>query len=808
MMSPIRSAWFILVAQFLVAPLAMGITPEDVVTTAQRLDSRKLDTQRSFEASGQVLEREGFTSSFSEGRFFPIVRDDGRIVGLMFQGKGEVEFKPPEGMERRGWDHLTKNLSTKMPISAAHLRFTDGTLLELQGERAWEPIKDSAGTNFRTFESRSTLLEDPRWSRSNPHLITDQLMDLLGGGHVGGHLLADFRPTGATSGSWISSLENPRGALVVGERNALFMTSADGDAPPEVNVLASWGDSEHAGMPFDVASTDIDITFPTRTRGDRNMVDASVTAKLDIVSLGQGGPLKALLLELEPERLLCTAQSDFDRIKLTKVVDGEGRSLGAVQRGNRLFVRLAEPVERGQSVQVSISYRGPMTQGIKAEIPDVYFSELGPWAWYPRNIHPDRFASRVEAHMPRYMRAVAPGDLQEERKEKDGWHFVFSEPSGVSNLTLVVGDLLRAPDEDHGANPKIIVWYALGQEKELKGATKPIRQMVEFVSSVWGPYPYSTLHVVENRPDPAMNWQMSGDSLSGQWSCLPPAQVQPWQGWAEGPSGMMLSASPTTAPSKTLIEAKNLDQLFVNPVEVGSYNRIVDLTRQWWGHMVPPKSARDLWITEALAAWTGTMFVRAGVGAAAFKERLETQRRLMTESAGESAPLARGALLGRQFAPQVWGRGPLSFLWLADRVGIKVFFNALNGLINRASGQGITLELLVETLATYSDSAVADQFRFFAENNDLPEIEYTTTINKESGEVTIVFQQVQEGFLPVDIPLEFVINRKQREHQFAYLTSPKTVFRWTPSKKVKRVIVDPMGSAMVSSLKKVKDLAP
>jgi len=807
-MSAGRLACFLLTAVLLAPCIAGGVTPEEVVATAERLDSGKLDTQRSFTAEGQNLEREGFVSTFTEGRFFPIVRDDGRVVGLVFDGKGDVEFRPPEGLERQGWDHLTDNLATTMPFSAAYFRFTDGTLLDLQGERPWEDVKDSSGANYRLFAARSGLYEDPRWSRYNPHLVTDQLMDLLGGGHVGGHLLAEFRLAGPGVTTWVSALQNPRGALVVGEKNAIFRPLSDGDAPPEVDILASWGESEHAGMPFDVASTDIDITFPTRTRGDRNMVDAEVTAKLDIVSLGQDGPLKALVFELEPERLLCTAQSDLDRIKLTKVVDDKGRSLGAVHRGNRVFIHLAEPVERGQSLQVEISYRGPMTQGIKAAIPDVYFSELGPWAWYPRNVHPDRFASRVEVHLPRYMRAVAPGNLDEERKEKDGWHFVFSEPSGVANLTLVVGDLLRTPDEDRGANPKIIVWYALGQEKEIKGAVEPVRQMVDFVSSVWGPYPYSTLHVVENRPSPALNWQMSGDSLSGQWSCLPPAQVQPWQGWAEGPSAMLLSSSPTTAPSKTLIEAKALDQLFVNPVEVSSYNRIVDLTRQWWGHMVPPRSARDLWITEALAAWTGTVFVRAGVGAEAFKERLETQRRLMNEASGESAPLARGSLLGREFAPQVWGRGPLAFLWLADRVGIKVFFNALNGLINRASGQGITLDLLAETLATYSDSAVADQFRFFAEYNDLPSVEYSTSINKETGEVTVVFQQTQEGFLPVDIPLEFVINRKTREHQFAYLTEAKTVFRWTPSKRPKRVIVDPMGSAMVSSLKKVNNLTP
>jgi hypothetical protein len=807
-MHPARALFLLPFTALLLPSLAGAVTPEEVVATAARLDSRSLDTQRSFGANGQSLTRPSFSASFSEGRFFPIVRDDQRVVGLVFSGRGTVDFTPPEGLERKGWDHLTDHSATSLPFSTAHFRFTDSTLLDLQDELPWDAEKDSTGAAFRVFKSRNALLEDPRWSRANPHLLPDQLMDLLGGGHVGGHLLAEFRSPGGGGSSWISALENPRGALVVGETHAIYKIIREGDAPPEVNILASWGDSVHAAMPFDVFSTEIDIAFPTPRKGSRKMVDAKVTAKLDVVALGQDGPLKALVLELEPERLLCSAQSDLDAIRLTRVVDGEGRILGAIHRGNRLFIHLAEPVARGESVQVSISYRGPMTQGIKASMPDVYFTELGPWAWYPRNVHPDRFASRVEAHLPRYMRAVAPGNLEEERKDKDGWHFVFAEPSGVANLTLVVGDLLRSTDEEAGANPKIIVWYAYGQEQEIKDAVKPVRQMVDFVSSLWGPYPYSTLHVVENRPSPALNWQMRGDSLSGQWSCLPPAQIQPWQGWAEGPSGMLLSASPTTAPSKTLIEAKALDQLFVTPVEVSSYTRIVDLTRQWWGHMVPPRSARDLWITEGISAWTGTVFLRAGVGADSFKERLETQRRLMTEAVSESAPLARGALLGRQFAPQVWGRGPLAFLWLADRVGIKVFFNALNGLINRASEEGITLDLLSETLSTYTDSAVADQFRFFAQYNDLPTVEYSSSINKETGEVTIVFQQTQEGFLPVDIPLEFVLGRKNREHTFAYLTAPKTVFRWTPSQKPKRIVVDPMNSAMVASLKKVSGLSP
>ena len=797
----------LLAAVLLALPsIAAAVSPEEAYKTAARLENIKLDTSRSFPAEGQVLSRDGIEARFDEGRFFPIVREDDRVVGLVFDGEGEVVFLPPEGIERAGWDHLTDSVSTTMTFGAAHLRFTDGALFELQGDRPWTEARDPSGANFRVFAAREELLKDTRWSRWNPHLLADQLMDLLGGGHVGGHLLAEFRPAGSTNKTWYSSLTNPRGALVVGEPNALYQVRLDGDAPPEVNLLASWGTSESASMPFDVAATDIDIRFLTSRPSDRNLIDAEVEAELDIISLGTGGPLRGLQLELEPERLLCTGTSDLNRIKIFKVKDDQDRVLGTIHRGNRVFIRLAEPVERGKSVKITIGYRGPMTQGLKAEVPDVYFSELGPWAWYPRNLHPDRFASRVTAHMPRFMSAVAPGDLVKEDKGKEGWTFVYEEPSGVANLTLVVGDLIRTANNESGSNPKIFVWYGMGQEKQLKDSVQPTRQLVDFVSALWGPYPYSTLHVVENLSYPRNNWSLSGDSGGGKWSCVPPGQTQPWQGWAERPSGILLTPSPVTAPSKTQVEADAIDDLFTKQVKAAAHNRIVDLTRQWWGHMVPPRSARDLWITEALSAWTGTMFVRAGVGVPDFKARLETQRRLMSDFSRESGPLARGAMLGRQFAPQAWGRGPLALIWLADRVGIKVFLNAFNGLINRASGPGITLDMLADTISNYSDSGVADQLRHFAESNELPTIDYSVSINKDTGEVTVVFQQTQEGFLPVDIPIEFVVNRKERHHRVAFLTSPRTVVQWTFDKAPKRVLVDPVGSAMVRSINKVKEL--
>jgi len=787
-------------ALLIAAPAAAAVDPEVVVETAGRLDSRSLDVARAFVADGQVLDRPGLQAVFEEGRFFPIVRSDDRVVGLLFDGVGHVRYSPPAGVETDAWQAGTDNAPLETAIGAAVLRFSDATLDDLQGERAWADASDPTGAAFRTFEARTGLLDDPLWTRWAPNLTIDQLLDLYGGGHVGGHLLADFRLAGGAS--WTSYLHNPRGALIPGETTALFEVRRLGGAPPELDVLASWGASPEAAQTYDVATTSVDVTFPTRGKGNRNLVDADVVATIELVAIRADAPLKAVVFELEDQRLLCTAESDRPRIKVTRVVDGDGNSLAAVHRGSRLLIPLAKAVEPGGAVTLEITYGGAMTQGVPVEgSPDTYNTPLGPWAWYPRNPHLDRFGSRVEVHLPRYLRAVAPGNLVEERKEKEGWHFVFEEPSGVRNLTLVVGDMIGNKESDQGSNPRIMVWFGSGLDKQLPNAAVPIRGMIDFIASIWGPYPYTTLHVVENVPYPAANWSSSG-AESGSWSCTPPGQTEAWQGWTEGPTGMVLSSSPTTAPTRTLPESRVFDRLLVNPVESAKYNRFADLTRQWWGHMVPPATARDTWIGEAMVHWTSLLFARAGIGEAAMKERVALMRREMADSAGETAPLAVGERLGPGFAPQVWGRGPLLVSWLVERMDAHVFKTMMTSLINRGAAEGVSTEQLVDIVTSVSDSGTADQLLQTITSNRLPEVTWNSNIDKDAGEVVLVFVQDEEAFIPVDVTVQLVSGPKEKTNKVVYLTGPRTEVRWKLDDLPKRLVVDPMKSALVGGLDK------
>jgi hypothetical protein len=780
--------------------------PKEMVATAARLSKLSLDNKRSFTASGQQLDRQGLLAEFKDGRFYPIIREDGRIAGLVFEGKGRLNLTIPEGVETAAWQAATNFAPWEQDFTGAYLRFSDATLDELQGD---QPMAESPGSSgsFRIYNARSELLATPEWTRWHPGLIVDQLMDLYGGGHVGGHLLAEFRLSKASPGGWLSYLHNPRGALLEEETTVLYQAQKRGaQVPPELNILASFGSSDQTPSTFDVTATTIDITFPTTHRNDRNLINAQVKAEIDLVALRRDQPLKAVVLELESQRPLCTAQSYTPRIKMSRVVDSKGRSLAAIHRGSKLFIPLQSGISAGQSERIYIDYGGAMTQGIPGKKADTFFSEIGPWAWYPRNPRSDRFASRVAMHLPRFMRGIAPGAPVETREEKDGWHYIYEEPGGVLNLTLAVGDFVRSKQSEGGVNPKVITWYPSTDQKSIGGTADGSRKILDFVASVWGSYPYSTLHIVESIPYPARNWGGGETGSNGSWSCVPPGNLHAWQGAATGPSGMLLSTSRTTAPAVDLEEARALDRLFLDASEAGKYLRVVDLARQWWGHMVPPASYRDIWIGEAMSTWTGLVFMQAAVGKGALRERLDTLHDLMVDASETSAPLATGHRLGRFFPFQVWGRGPLIVNSLVERLGAQVFLNASRALINRSAGPGVNTNTFVDSLSAGGSDDLLPMVRRAVETTSLPEVEFNYTIDKATGYTQILFRQVGREIVPVDLWLEAKAGPKKKDGRLVRLNEEAILVQWQPQIKAKKITVDPLKTSLTRSLRRDRSI--
>lgn len=785
----------------LVAGTASAVpTPEEIVQTVQKLQAVQLDSSRAFPADGQVLERPGLTATFTSGDFRPIAREDGRVVGLLFQGEGSIEIGVPAGVETTAWQSTTDFAPLTQTFDAAWLRYSDLTGFELRGEREWTEAGDPTGSAFRIHEARSSLLDDPLWVGPRPRLLVDRLRDLYGGDAAGGHLLAEFRVANDPAADWLSYHHNPRGALFPDETTAWYRVTPFGAAPPRVTVHASFGEHPASAPEYDVSFTELDITFPTSTRAGRNVADAEIVADIGLISLDPYG-LEAVVFELAEERRLCNEQTDRPKLKVSSVKDQEGNQLAALHLGDRLVIPLAKPVPQGEAVNLTIAYAGAVTQGTPVGPPDTSFSEIGPWAFYPRSLRHDRFASKVSLHLPRYLRGVAPGELTEVREEKEGWHYTFEEPGGVAVLTVVVGDLVRSKPKDEGSNPRVITWMPRTDQEYLSEFSKASVGMVDALANLWGPYPYSTLHVVTTTGFPFRNWAMGADGESGQWTCLPPGPVHPWQAYAQQPSTMQLSGE-TTPPSWDVIEARYLENYLEVGVKTPAYISFMKLARQWWGHMVPPRSYRDQWLIEALVGWTGLAFIRGAAGESAVKERARLLREMIDLAAESKEPLGIGPRMGHDFFYAGWGIGPLVVNTLIDQIGNGPFATTLNGLVNRASGPGLSTELLLESLP---GGEAGKRSRALIEGllagTAPPTVEYSVDLDKDTGVVKLAFEQLSEP-LPIEIGVELVYGPKDQRLRVVSLEGPLTEVEWSLDEVPKRVVVDPLNLALVRSLKK------
>jgi len=787
---------------------AMAVpSPEEIIATAHKLETVALDANQSFAATGQVLERPGMVATFSDGSFRPIARADGRLMGLLFEGTGSVQARIPQGVETLAWQSQSKFAALDQPFTAAWLRFSDFTGADLQGDAEWQPDSDPDGSAFRIHANRTELLDDPQWTRRAPNLLVDRLLDLYGGSSAGGHVLAEFRTVGEGSPGWLSYYHNPRGALMEGETTSWYQVRKLGGAPPLVTVLASFGEHPASEPTYDIAFIDLDMTFPTATKAGRNLVDAEVVADIGLVSLNQYG-LETVVLELESQRNLCTGQSERPVIRVSRVVDGAGNALAAIHRGNRLVIPLAKPVPRGEQLNLSITYAGAMTQGIPIGPPDTSFSEIGPWAFYPRAPRIDRHASKVSLHLPRFLSGVAPGDLIEERKEKDGYHFTYEEPGGVRTLMVVVGDLVRSKSSDEGSNPRIITWVPRHVQETLKDVASSSRGMVDAMTGIWGAYPYSTLSVVPTTGHPFQNWTISNDGQGGQWSCLPPGPQHPWEAFAEGPSAMLVGAV-ISPPAFDIIESRYMDQYATQGVAVGALLQFQQLARQWWGHMVPPRTYRDLWITESIVGWTGLRYALAALGKPGLKDKTRLLHDLAAEGQVAGMPLALGARLDRQFLFDGFGRGPLLINALIDELGGGPFGRTMNALVNRASGPGVSYELFRETLETIGTKRTVELVEKATHGAVLPRMEYAVELDADAGVVRLMVTQIDDP-LPITLPVELVFSPKKTLSRTVQLAGPVTTVEWEMPEMPKRVVVDPLGMGLLASLKKGKapDAAP
>ena len=222
--------------------------------------------------------------------------------------------------------------------------------------------------------------------------------------------------------------------------------------------------------------------------------------------------------------------------------------------------------------------------------------------------------------------------------------------------------------------------------------------------------------------------------------------------------------------------------------------------------MVPPASYRDAWIGEAMAIWTGLVFMQASVGRGALKERLDTMHDLMIDASETSPPLATGERLGRFFPFQAWGRGPLIVNSLVERLGAKVFLNSARTMINRSAGPGIDTATFVDALGTGGTQDLLPIVSRAVNTTRLAELEFNYNIDKKNGRIDLVIQQVGKVVLPVDIWIQAEAGLKKKDGRLISVNQREVAVQWQPQIKARKLTLDPLKTSLTRSIRRERGL--
>ena len=420
-----------------------------------------------------------------------------------------------------------------------------------------------------------------------------------------------------------------------------------------------------------------------------------------------------------------------DSLTAVAVTDSRGDDLPHRRTGNVLVVRAADGAAEFPP-EVKLAYRGTLESGDGAWVnSDVVV--LGPgFHWYPVSDARDPARLRVEATYPAGYSSVVSGTLagmvpsttgQSGCSEGDLWEI----PTPVTDATILVGHLessltvigdvffgYHRQSLDTGGRPTDSAW-----EDSPSSVPQELIDLLRFLESCFGPYPYEWLSVVrlpagQGRPTTAL---------------AAPGLVVVWDGMGQGaPSSMPLS-------------------------------RVVSgLSHSWWTFATDPgRLVSQSLATQAEAEWLEATGDEDGAFTLRGLRRAQFMRAMRDSGRG----IALHEFLGPAASADdrvCSGKGSAVFEILKSIVGDSAYCAALKTISSEHSGEPVGIGDLVEALEEKHGSELDWFFYEWVFRSDLPSyaIEYGTTPTDDGAYVVrgVLRQEGEPYRTPVPLTID------------------------------------------------------
>jgi hypothetical protein len=596
-------------------------SPKPAEALYLELRSVGLDPARTFHIRNASIDRSALHLTLEDGEISFTSDIEGHVTGAFFQGDGEVLLMPPNQVERASMAMFTGMAILEERFATGYLRFNDDTFGDLKpylrptgdakafssqwNETAHNLADSDALRLLATFSRQLPVAGDSeKRGTPDPESAPDEPLDRMLHARLQGLKLGTFDV-------FFDALAQEQ--LWSGQAHTV-----DGVTYYDLWTSFSSVDRSRTGDPTGAPrGDDVDISGYKIIADVQPPTSLSADARVRI-EVRRGG-VRTLFFELSRYLQVKQVEVDGQAVEFINNTAIDGTQLS--KRGNDLVaVVFPAPLRAGHRFEVRFVYSGDVLSEAGGGL--LYVGARG--TWYPnRGLAMAEFS--LEFHYPAGWSLVATGK-RAPRGHGDGWsggsasvpaasggqvaHWVTERPSTLAGFNL--GRYVRASARADGvaveayaaramertfprAPEELVEVPRIGRKRpEAAPLVRPpaapspahnaqavadrAARAVDFFSSRFGPFPYSSLSLTQM-----------------------PGRVS--QGW---PGLVFLSSFAFLTPEE---EA----ELHLDPVQT-IFSRLAlehEIAHQWWGDLVGWPSYRDQWIVEALANYSALMVLEA-----------------------------------------------------------------------------------------------------------------------------------------------------------------------------------------------------
>lgn len=434
-------------------------------------------------------------------------------------------------------------------------------------------------------------------------------------------------------------------------------------------------------------------------------------------------------------------------LNVSKVVDEQSHELQAARTQSDFTVRIAfsQPLAKGSKHSLTFDYDGRLSGNEDSPVYGIRFAAIHPdyaYLLYPARWFPvsgyttDRFSADLTLETPTGYSVIASGSGV-------GSKFSFSKDSFPGSVAIVKGTPVKTNVD--GIHTELYFRQPEAETANAYGAA--ISGVMNYFTGLFGQPPYVNLTVVETE--------------------------------AGAPNGY-------AAPGLLFLSPKGIGR------EVNNRLLANQLSQQWWGVALSPKTRNHLWLTNGLAAYSEALWTEHEKGDAAMEAQMKDVS--IEALTVDNVPLIQSARM-EDYAPEFWAltgsKGAEVSNMLRAVLGDENFYKTLKLFVSAYMWRSVDTADLRKAAEEVSKQDLKWFFIEWVESSGAPEfkLEYTVFRTQKGFRVVGKISQDLDTFrMPVELKIETEGNPEIQKVEVAGTSSEFSVDTFG---KPKSVAIDP-----------------